>query len=78
MKTLFLVLFLKTVLKPPKNLNVPNLFCSWFSLINFSYILETIFNVKLRVLWYLVSFYIHILASWPDDNPSSGSKLDAT
>ena len=26
-------------------------------------------------LWLLVSVYIHILVSWPDDEPSLGSKL---
>jgi len=26
-------------------------------------------------LWLIVSVYVHILVSWPDDEPSLGSKL---
>jgi len=33
------------------------------------------FKGEIFNLWYSVSVYIHILFSWSEDDPSSGSKL---
>jgi len=42
--------------------------------------LNTFIMYKGRSLnsWFVVSVYVHIPVSWPDDDPSQGSKLDAS